>query len=63
MIIYCAKCQHRVAYAKRPMLCSYCQCQLPANAIIETSPKAEREYKLSENDRRFLKSIRIQAEA
>jgi len=61
VIIFCPACERRVAYLKRPTWCGYCGAVLPEEPIIDPGlpPAKNRPYKLSMNDRRFLKSLKI----
>ncbi len=63
MIIWCSGCQRRIGgYVTFPETCSYCSAAIPKDTPIEEAPKKLTPYKLSANDRRFLRSLRIDPE-
>lgn len=65
VIIFCPACQRRVGYPKRPTWCSYCGEVLPDKPIIDhggVDPVKEHVFRVTSNDARFLRSIRIDPE-
>lgn len=62
MIIWCAGCRRKVAYgAVVPPKCSYCDTPLPEKLVADDPQKDPPIF--TAYDRKFLKSLRIRAEA